>query len=274
MLKTTHQFGLDNELKFNPNKTQFMVFNSKKNEKINIKFGDINIEQIHKIKYLGVNVTDDMKNNEHLKSKLTAELMRLQSLKKCGYGSDKLDSKIIINQFKSYIRPTLTYGFENSTLNLTQLKDTQSHESTLLKRGFNLANRGIKSTELLIACNIETTKVKLLKTKYSFINRIKENNFTNEIIKEILSSDSLISNDRLSIIGHLMNMVDSKEACLDTLMLNILIEIEIETSETSNKANKTTTQIVRSGKVKVEKQDSRNYTQRWQHMTEKNTSNQ
>ena len=274
MLKTTHQFGLDNELKFNPNKTQFMVFNSKKNEKINIKFGDINIEQIHKIKYLGVNVTDDMKNNEHLKSKLTAELMRLQSLKKCGYGSDKLDSKIIINQFKSYIRPTLTYGFENSTLNLTQLKDTQSHESTLLKRGFNLSNRGIKSTELLIACNIETTKVKLLKTKYSFINRIKENNFTNEIIKEILSSDSLISNDRLSIIGHLMNMVDSKEACLDTLMLNILIEIEIETSETSNKANKTTTQIVRSGKVKVEKQDSRNYTQRWQHMTEKNTSNQ
>ena len=137
-----------------------------------------------------------------------------------------------------------------------------------------LANRGIKSTELLIACNIETTKVKLLKTKYSFINRIKENNFTNEIIKEILSSDSLISNDRLSIIGHLMNMVDSKEACLDTLMLNILIEIEIETSETSNKANKTTTQIVRSGKVKVEKQDSRNYTRRWQHMTEKNTSNQ
>ena len=71
-----------------------------------------------------------------------------------------------------------------------------------------------------------------------------------------------------------MNMVDSKEACLDTLMLNILIEIEIETSETSNKANKTTTQIVRSGKVKVEKQDSRNYTQRWPHMTEKNTSNQ
>ena len=43
-----------------------------------------------------------------------------------------------------------------------------------------------------------------------------------------------------------MNMVDSKEACLDNLMLNILIEIEIETSETSNKANKTTTQIVRS----------------------------
>lgn len=67
LLKLTGEFGKTNEIKFNPNKTQYIIFDSKRIQKSyrNVYFNGEILSKVNNIKYLG-NHLDTRLSNKHL----------------------------------------------------------------------------------------------------------------------------------------------------------------------------------------------------------------
>ena len=69
-LMIVSNFGLSHEIKYNPNKTGYLIFNGKsKEEKITLHLNKIMINRVYSTKYLGVELMDKMSSVNHLKKR-------------------------------------------------------------------------------------------------------------------------------------------------------------------------------------------------------------
>ena len=224
LLNIATNYGIKNEIKFNPNKTQYVIFDDKKptiNEQI--RFGGIQIEKITKIKYLGVHLDNKLNSLNHFQAKKKSALMKMRKLKKCGYDSKVLNTEVKTNQFETCIRPVLSYGLENISMNKSSIKELQTLESMIIKRSFNLSSRFIRSKSLLKACKIESFEFKLNKAKLSFLRRLLNNEFTLNLIINLFETESRIkcvTNDETSLIGEMIKKLN----IIDTSNIDVIIE--------------------------------------------------
>ena len=134
--------------------------------------------------------------------------------------------KIKTHLYKVFIRPTLTYGFENYVLNKAQIKKLQTTEATMVKKMLNL-NKTSRTTNLLSALDIEKMEEKIIKLKNGFMKRIMGNNLTQTIIKELENKVSEIS--ELSNKSILKEMAEyAEESGLNIHEINQSIDIKLK----------------------------------------------
>lgn len=218
LLEITSEYGLKYELKFNPNKTQFMIcdrFRSRRKFD-SPYFNGQRLERVYKLKYLGMYITPELKPVDHMENKIKEALNRVIKLKRCGYSSKFTSTEVKISQYKTYIRSTLLYGSENQMYNTNELKDLQTTESNMIKKAFGFNGRYIKSTHLNRALKLEDIETRMIQTKHKFLIRLMKNETTNILLQQLLS-DRKACTDRESLIGYLNRI--NRSTSTDTMGL-------------------------------------------------------
>ncbi|CAF0974992.1 unnamed protein product [Brachionus calyciflorus] len=216
LLEITNKYGQEYEIKFNPNKTHFMIMFSKQfkenreNGKL-IMFQNYEVKRVIMMKYLGMWIDETFNSREHLKSRIKLFNMGSQRLKQCGITSDCTSSEVKLCFYKTYIRPALYYGFDNLVINKTQIKTLQTLESKLIKAMFRISKK-TRSTKLLRAVNIEKVYELWIKTKVKFLNRLIQFELTRNIVESIIKYDNTSSTDKKSLVMDLIVKTNGKNS--------------------------------------------------------------
>ncbi|RMZ94372.1 RNA-directed DNA polymerase from mobile element jockey-like [Brachionus plicatilis] len=94
-LEAIEEYGNKYEIKFNPDKTSFMIFNQAKTRSCQEKRADtwqadvmlngIAINQVKSMKYLGVHISDDDKNKVQIDNRKKSAITALARLNKLGF---------------------------------------------------------------------------------------------------------------------------------------------------------------------------------------------
>jgi hypothetical protein len=186
-------------------------------------------------------------------NKVRESTFKMNKLKRCGFASKNTISEIKINQYKTYIRSTLLYGSENSLLNKKQIKDLQSTESTIMKKAFGFKSNYTHSTKLNRAVKLEKINDKLYQNKYKFLLRLQKNEYTNELINDLLINSD-IQNDNESLIGYLMKLNKKKEKTLQELIVTCSERLKINRKKyNSDRKNDEVAKVINALKSKGDK---------------------
>ncbi|RNA40614.1 RNA-directed DNA polymerase from mobile element jockey-like [Brachionus plicatilis] len=189
-LEIIQQYGEANEIKYNPDKTTLMVFNSSikrnKNELNSDSWqgdlvlnGDV-IKRVSKMKYLGMILTDDDKNAAHIDKCKKSALKALNRLRDLSLLTNESHPNMKGHLFNTYIRPVLLYGLENLSLNKLEKLKLKRIEGNIVKMMMGLPTR-CRTTDLFLALNIEPTVKRIDKIKCDFYLRLTTNSYTNTI---------------------------------------------------------------------------------------------
>ena len=139
-------------------------------------------------------------------------------IKKCGYASKFSSTNVKINQYKTYIRSSHLYGFENMLLNKNEIDLIQTTESNMIKKSLALPPRFTKSTFLNRAFRTDNIRNRLFKNKTKFLKRVKENEFTRELTDELITSEQKILKDKKSLIGYMNKQTNGKSMTFVSLI--------------------------------------------------------
>ncbi|RNA07484.1 RNA-directed DNA polymerase from mobile element jockey-like [Brachionus plicatilis] len=111
-LNIREKYGIQQEIKFNPEKTQFIVFGDK------MKLGDHKprmynqeIEHVDKLRYLEFLLNRNNNNKDQVESRIKAAFRSFSSLRNLQTDNNYLTTKIKIHLYKVFLRPTLNIWF-------------------------------------------------------------------------------------------------------------------------------------------------------------------
>ena len=181
-LMIVSNFGLSHEIKYNPNKTGYLIFNGKsKEEKITLHLNKIMINRVYSTKYLGVELMDNMSSVNHLKKRKSSAFASLSKIKSAGLISESTNLLTRIQLYKTYIRPILYYGMNMLNLNQTQMFEFKRTEGNIVKTMVNL-HKTAKTTELFAAFNMNTTEETVDLNKFNLFHRLKQNEASKELL--------------------------------------------------------------------------------------------
>lgn len=237
LLEVVSKFGLDFEVKFNPDKTQFMVFEHNKNKSKNdlVIFNNEKLERVYEMKYLGSYLEPNLSGMAHINKKIQEANGKVHAIKSVGFTSKLINTEIKINQYKTYIRPVLTYGMCNIQLKPKQIGLLQTTEANIIKRSVGLGSRGVRNTLLLRSFELESLELRFKDSKIRFLKRLMRNEFTRELLINLLNFDNEVKNDNLSLLGYLYELSDDLEQDLDDMIINLENGIDQGYSEYSEK---------------------------------------
>jgi len=166
MLDVVGEFGLDHEIKYNPDKSMLLICNENvKNQNVRQFENDIYIEedlkligekipQVYDLKYLGVRITAQNSPTKHMDERIEASARAMQSLRHIGMYSKVLNpiTKALI--YKCMVRPILLHGCEVLLYNKCYINKINKAEATLHKKANGLSKYCLNS-ELLNSIGIE-----------------------------------------------------------------------------------------------------------------------
>lgn len=214
------RFGLEMEIKFNGAKTQMITFNKnlKKSRwsaihdkwENKIKLNGEEIEEVEVIRYLGNMIELKHNGNCHLKLRKKLAFYATAKLEHIGLSYDAIEPGKKGFMYKTYIRPKLTYGIDNFTLNQTQIRKLQSTDGSMLKRLLNIS-KYCYNTELMIALGMLPMGDLYKKMRLSLFIRLCQN----EIMYNLLQDSLLVlqnEKERDSIVKDVLELVDSKRS--------------------------------------------------------------
>ena len=121
-------------LKINSSKTKFMVVSKRNNSHVELKIGDVQVNCVEKIKYLGTQFNSKANSAEEIKVRIEQARTSFCKLKKVLFGSDlqlPVKKKRLI---KCYVWSTLLCGVETWTLSKTIMKRLEAFEMWLYRR--------------------------------------------------------------------------------------------------------------------------------------------
>jgi len=245
LLDKLSSVGSELEIKFNPSKSVYMVFNPNCFRSSNelakdawngaLLLSGSPIEKVNEFRYLGVETDENNKNTPHIAKRKKSVLASVGKLQSIGLTNYNIHPSLQADMFKTNIRPILMYGFENLVLNKTELKTIKRIEGNALKRVLGISTK-CKSTDLYNALNILPPAERLNWIKLKQFVRFTLNDYTNEFLNTI---------DRLNIPNTLTNEVrqltetvvlprecDLKERCL------VSIQDIMDTNEEESELNK------------------------------------
>jgi hypothetical protein len=184
LLDTVTSFGHDFKVKFNPDKTNLMVISSNKID-VELKLCNKPISRTNEIKYLGNLINMNGKARSHLNNRKKAAYASMSNLCSTGIINSHMDVFTKVKLFNIYIRPLLLYGMETVQLNGDEFNDLKVNEGNILKKMIGIPNSS-KSTELYELFKLNTTATQLNVSKLKLLQRMQENTYTNELIKECI----------------------------------------------------------------------------------------
>ncbi|CAF0780153.1 unnamed protein product [Brachionus calyciflorus] len=223
-------YGVQNDIKFNHDKTQFIIFGdvmSKTEKQVEIKFQGELVKRVSSIKYLGVYLDEKLDERLNLNKRKNAYLCGFNKFKRLGIQDLNVSTEIKLYYYKTYIRPLLFYGFEVIRLNINQTKSLQVLESNLIKSMFGVKKHK-RSSKLLKACNIDSVKVRAKKMRTKMGVRIFRNELTEKLITKLYESDFSARTNSRSIIGNLKVFTVGGDETLGELVQEALLTIEEE----------------------------------------------
>ena len=228
--KAVEDFGVINEIKYNSNKTYYMLFNEKAKVSSIVKTSEkiqpgpsLNggkIIRTHELRYLGLELNDLNKNGSHLKKRKSLAYSCLSKLISSGiYCRFATDPKLIVQLYRTYIRPILFYGNENFDFNKTERSKLISIDGNILKNMLGIPIQ-CHTSNLQIAFGMDTGDQYLNNCKAKFIKRLMENDMTNGILKYTI--ENRVPNSLA------MHFFDRMEVSLNERTYNKLIETSFD----------------------------------------------
>ena len=106
MINIVEKFGSGSEIKFNPEKTNFLVINEhlKVNEHLlqnmTLKLNGLPVVKVESVKYLGNIINSALNNTDHLNNQIRLAAAAMFKLNECGY-DESLDVFTIIQLYKT-----------------------------------------------------------------------------------------------------------------------------------------------------------------------------
>ena len=132
-LKLVEEYGQINDIKYNPEKTVFLIYNQSLKRNSTELRDDINqsdlildnktITRVERMKYLGVEISDDFRNESHIAKRKQSLYVSVNKLNQSGLNTDNISPMAKAQLYKTFLRPVLMYGLENLKLNKTQLNE-------------------------------------------------------------------------------------------------------------------------------------------------------
>ncbi|CAF1093555.1 unnamed protein product, partial [Brachionus calyciflorus] len=136
LLEIVELYGQQNDLKFNHDKTHFIIFGdtlSKTKLESKIKFQGSEIKRVSVIKYLGIFLDERLNEKINLTKRKNSYLIGFNKFKRLGIQDVNVSSEVKLFYYKTYIRPLLYYGIEVMRLSDSQVKKVQTLESNMIK---------------------------------------------------------------------------------------------------------------------------------------------
>jgi len=222
LIDIVEEFGQLREIKFNPNKTNYIAINEYTNIRsakyINdnrfIRMGGEIIDVVSSLKYLGSYLSNNLLNKEHLKERYRLTAAAVKNLSEnSGFHNKNVNVKVKLQLYKSYIRPVLTYGLETMILGSNEMEKLQSKEESIIKIALGLSPR-LHSTELMAVLGLNRLDMRLDSLLPSFFGRLLENRYTNEFINQL----KILNLPRRSIVNQMYKKFKTKD---ETKLKNI-----------------------------------------------------
>jgi hypothetical protein len=182
MLKIIEDFGEEYEIKINGDKTQLMIVNNR-NIFIDHEFTlcGKKLEVVDSIKYLGVIIQSNFKNNIHVDERISKVNKAWHCLRTIGIDHNALSVKTKIRMYKTYLRPILMYGLDVISLNVNTIETIERIENNLIKKILGIS-RICHHSDLLNAIHINTFTNTLIINKLKLTMRLICNDFTRDIL--------------------------------------------------------------------------------------------
>ena len=86
------------------------------------------------MKYLGMQISDDLKNTEHVKKRIKDSFIDEARIKSLGLINSQTSPFLIAQLFKTFFRPKILYGMESLDLTKTEVNSLRKAETNVLKR--------------------------------------------------------------------------------------------------------------------------------------------
>ena len=184
-------FGIDSEIKYNPDKTTLTIFNENeyrnaKEKRLDIWQEDLKLEnqiikQVESVKYLGVVIEKTDKNKNYLTKRRKLAISASAKLKSLGIYTKHTCPYFKGHLYKTFIRPVLMYGMESIDLKKTEINEMRRTEGNIVKKLIGIPSR-CRTTSFLLSLNIEDTRTFLENQKVEFIIRQIENKCTKNLL--------------------------------------------------------------------------------------------
>lgn len=255
------KYGKKCDIKYNAEKTQYMIFGTKsqrdKTHKIIMDKKQLSRAKVSKL--LGREFSDDLKDDEHFRIRNNKTMKSYYCLEKVGINNKYSNIKYKTKLFKVFCRPILHYGAENMRMTAKMRTRMKRCEAGIIKRALGLPKR-LKNTDLFNACKIDTTNDYINKSKLKLMIRILSNKLTRQIIdcqieiyknnKNKLAKDSYI----LEIIEICEESIENTEdlwrKCLNKIKN---IEVSIKQARKSKNISELNDYLNRPTKENIEK---------------------
>lgn len=192
MLDVVTKIGIKLQIKFNPDKTNYLSINEHRkinnrmylNDDITLKMDGMVIENVKSFRYLGNQISSDVKNVLHVDNRIAKATRISQTIKKLGFLKTP-EIETLAQLHKSYIRPILYYGLDSLFLSRDDRDRIRTYESNNIKLGLRLPPR-LKTKKLLDALRIDdfTHRIKLM--KLNLFTRIMKNDYTKKFFKALV----------------------------------------------------------------------------------------
>ncbi|RNA17259.1 RNA-directed DNA polymerase from mobile element jockey-like [Brachionus plicatilis] len=178
-LEVVEKYGKEMGIKYNPNKTSLMICNKKCRRSKSNQLEDIwqeelildgvQIQKVDSVKYFGVEIHDTNRNKTHLDKRIRLALRSSARLKSMEIWTEHTNPYLKGHLCKTFVRPVLM----------------------------------CRTTNLLLALNIESTEVYIENMKTEFIIRLVGNDYTSHFINEMANEGTILQ--ICDLMGHLFN---------------------------------------------------------------------
>jgi len=171
-LENIERFLQMTKLKLNAMKTKYMVFNSRRGSETEIKLGNVPIERVVSIKYLGVIIDQSLKFSEN-----SANIVKKMS-SKVGFitrNKRKFDRETRLILYKSIVAPQIDYCSSILMLaNQSEIYELQKVQNRAMRLILD-ADRYMRIGDMLAATKLLDVKQRLIYNVLVLMYKIKNN---------------------------------------------------------------------------------------------------
>ena len=188
MLNIVQEFGLAVEIKLNPDKSVLLIFNNKsKSVPTSLMLNNMPIKEEKQTRYLGAIISSDGLNNAHLLQRTNSAMRSMAKLRELGMYSEYLTPYRKADFYVVMVRSIMLYAADCTVYNKGQQDKLRRCETMMMKLALGV-RKHCHNTEIMYGLKIDRMEDRLKILKLNFFQRLLDNSYTNEIIRNVVSS--------------------------------------------------------------------------------------